>query len=95
MSAVEDSTSSSRSSVGTRVRPRLASNAAGSGLGPWYLVLAKTLSVGLSNSYFESVGLPSLVDDERYQLSNGRVRARRRRVAGVGGCRRLCRSKAF
>src|SRR5712672_4722500 len=30
------------------VRPRLASNTAGSGLGPWYLAKAKALSVGLS-----------------------------------------------
>jgi hypothetical protein len=42
------------------VRERLANNTAGSGLGPWYL--AKALSVGLSNAYFKSLGLPSLVD---------------------------------
>src|SRR5262245_44930666 len=30
------------------VRPRLARNTAGSGLGPWYLARAKALSVGLS-----------------------------------------------
>src|SRR5207248_3694152 len=58
------------------VRPRLASNTAGSGLGPWYLARAKALSVGLSNAYFESLGLPSFVDEERYQLSNRRVRTR-------------------
>jgi RNA-directed DNA polymerase len=45
------------------VRPRLASNTAGSGLGPWYLAKAKALSVGLSNAYLKSLGLPSLVDD--------------------------------
>jgi RNA-directed DNA polymerase len=45
------------------VRPRLASNTAGSGLGPWYLAKAKALSVGLSNAYFKSFGLPSLVDE--------------------------------
>ena len=45
------------------VRPRLASNTAGSGLGPWYLAKAKALSVGLSNAYFRSLGLPSLVDE--------------------------------
>src|SRR2546427_5758694 len=33
------------------VRPRLANNTAGSGLGPWYLARAKALSVGLSNAY--------------------------------------------
>ena len=34
------------------MRPRLASNTAGSGLGPWYLARAKALSVGLSNACF-------------------------------------------
>jgi RNA-directed DNA polymerase len=58
------------------VRPKLASNTAGSGLGPGYLARAKALSVGLSNAYFESLGLPSFVDEERYQLSNRRVRTR-------------------
>jgi RNA-directed DNA polymerase len=45
------------------VRPRLASNTAGSGLGPWYLAKAKALSVGLSNTYFKSLGLPSLFEE--------------------------------
>ena len=45
------------------VRARLASNTAGSGLGPWYLAKAKALSVGLSNAYFKSLGLPSLFDE--------------------------------
>jgi RNA-directed DNA polymerase len=68
------------------VRPRLASNTAGSGLGPWYIARAKALSVGLSNAYFESLGLPSFIDEERYQLSNRRVRTRTHGgVAGVGG----------
>src|SRR5579864_6435581 len=44
------------------VRPRLASNTAGSGLGPWYLARAKALSVGLTNAYFQSLGLPTLID---------------------------------
>jgi RNA-directed DNA polymerase len=44
------------------VRPRLASNTAGSGRGPWYLAKSKALSVGLSNAYFESLGLPTLID---------------------------------
>ena len=44
------------------VRPRLASNTAGSGLGPWYLARAKALSVGLSHAYFKSLGLPTLID---------------------------------
>jgi RNA-directed DNA polymerase len=45
------------------VRTRLASNTAGSGLGPWYLARVKALSVGLSNAYFKSLGLPSLVEE--------------------------------
>jgi RNA-directed DNA polymerase len=45
------------------VKPRLASNTAGSGRGPWYLERAKALSVGLSNAYFKSLGLPSLVEE--------------------------------
>jgi len=45
------------------VRPRLASNTAGSGLGPWYLAKAKALSVGLSNAHFKSLGLPSLSEE--------------------------------
>jgi RNA-directed DNA polymerase len=45
------------------VRPRLASNTAGSGLGPWYLARTKALSVGLSNAHFKSLGLPTLIDE--------------------------------
>jgi RNA-directed DNA polymerase len=45
------------------VRPRLASNTAGSGLGPWYLARAKALSVGLSNAYFQSLGLPLWIEE--------------------------------
>jgi RNA-directed DNA polymerase len=44
------------------VRPRLASNTAGSGRGPWCLARAKALSVGLSNASFKSLGLPTLID---------------------------------
>ena len=44
------------------VRPKLASNTAGSGRGPWYLAKSKALSVGLSNAYFNSLGLPTLID---------------------------------
>jgi len=45
------------------VQPRLASNTAGSGNGPWYLARSRALSVGLSNAYFRSLGLPSLVEE--------------------------------
>src|SRR5712691_362646 len=44
------------------VRPKLASNTAGSGRGSWYLAHAQALSVGLSNAYFKSLGLPTLED---------------------------------
>ena len=44
------------------VRPRLARNTAGSGKGPWHLARSKALSGGLSNAYFRSLGLPSLVE---------------------------------
>src|SRR5262250_3311534 len=44
------------------VRPRLANNTAGSGRGPWYLAKSKALSVGLSNAYFKSLGVPTLID---------------------------------
>ena len=46
-----------------RVGPRRASQTAGSGRGPRYLARAKALSVGLSNAYFKSLGLPSLVEE--------------------------------
>jgi RNA-directed DNA polymerase len=45
------------------ISPRLASNTAGSGRGPWYLARSKALSMGLSNAYFKSLGLPSLIDE--------------------------------
>ena len=45
------------------VRELLARNTASSGRGPWYLAKAKALSVGLSNAYFKSLGLPSLFEE--------------------------------
>jgi RNA-directed DNA polymerase len=45
------------------VSERLASNTASSGRGPWYLARSKALSVGLSNAYFKSLGLPSLFEE--------------------------------
>jgi RNA-directed DNA polymerase len=44
------------------VHQRLASNTASSSRRAWYLARAKALSVGLSNAYFKSLGLPSLTD---------------------------------
>src|SRR5881296_2834209 len=52
------------------VREPLASNTAGSGRGPWYLARAKALSVGLSNAYFKSFGLPTLIDGVSVTNSN-------------------------
>jgi RNA-directed DNA polymerase len=37
-------------------------NTAASGRGPWNIARSKALSVGLSNAYFKSLGLPSLVE---------------------------------
>ena len=45
------------------VSARLASNTASSGRGPWYLARSKALSVGLTNAYFRSLGLPSLIEE--------------------------------
>src|SRR5499425_3027854 len=44
------------------VRPRLAYNTAGSHRGPRYLAQAKALAFGLSNTYFRSLGVPTLID---------------------------------
>ncbi len=70
LAAVEDHAPSSGSIVAARgtllqlgVRPQLATHTAGSGRGPWYLARAKALSVGLSNAYFRSLGLPSLFEN--------------------------------
>ncbi len=46
-----------------RVPPRLARNTAGSGHGPWYLARSQALARGLSNAYFRSLGLPSLIEE--------------------------------
>ena len=43
------------------VSPRIASNTAGSGHGPWYLARSRPVSVALSNAHFHSLGLPPLV----------------------------------
>lgn len=45
------------------VRPQLAGDTAVSGHGPWYLARSKALHIGLSNAYFKSLGLPSLVEE--------------------------------
>jgi RNA-directed DNA polymerase len=43
------------------VSKALARNTAGSPHGPWRLSQSKALSIGLSNAYFRSTGLPSLI----------------------------------
>jgi len=45
------------------VGPQLARNTAGSGRGPWHLARSKALSIALSNAYFKSLGLPTLIDE--------------------------------
>jgi hypothetical protein len=68
------------------VSPRLARNTASSGRGPWPLARTKALTVGLSNAYFRSLGLPTLVDECSVTVSNRGVRTRTHGgVAGVGG----------
>jgi RNA-directed DNA polymerase len=62
VAAVENTAPSPGGSVELGVRSQLASNTAGSGRGPWYLARAKALSVGLSNAYFKSLGLPTLIE---------------------------------
>jgi RNA-directed DNA polymerase len=37
-------------------------NTAGSSRGPWHIARSKALSVGLSNAYFKSLGLPPLIE---------------------------------
>ena len=44
------------------VRGRLADNTASSGRGPWHVARSQALAVGLSNGYFRSLGLPSLIE---------------------------------
>src|SRR6266480_2510421 len=66
--------------------PRLVRNTASSGRGPLPLARTKALTVRLSNAYFKSLGLPTLVDECSVTVSNRRVRTRTHGgVAGVGG----------
>jgi hypothetical protein len=47
-----------------------------SGHGHWHLARSKTLSVGLSNAHFKSLGLPSLIEARWRNFSNRRIRTR-------------------
>jgi len=44
------------------VRRSPAGSTAGCGYGPWHLARSPALAMGLSNAYFRSLGLPSLVE---------------------------------
>ena len=44
------------------VRQSLAGSTAGCGYGPWHLARTPALTMGLSNAYFRSLGLPSLAE---------------------------------
>jgi RNA-directed DNA polymerase len=63
----------------------LAANTAGSALGPWRLAHSRALDVALPNAYFDSLGLPRLVVQERLNSPNRRMRTRR--SGGVAGAR--------
>lgn len=45
-----------------KVSEPLASSTASSGYGPWRLIRSRGICAGLSNAYFRSIGLPSLID---------------------------------
>jgi RNA-directed DNA polymerase len=63
----------------------LAANTAGSALGPWRLAHSRALDVALPNAYFDSLGLPRLVVQERLNSPNRRMRTRM--SGGVAGAR--------
>jgi len=89
VAAVDNTASSPRSGTGTGgPSARLASNTAGTGLGPWYLARVKALSQGNSNTNFKSLGLP-LLKNVDVTDSNRRVGSRGHGgVAGLAGDRR-------
>jgi RNA-directed DNA polymerase len=45
------------------VPERLASNTASCGYGPWRVIRTRALTIGLSNAYFRSLGLPTLIEE--------------------------------
>jgi RNA-directed DNA polymerase len=61
VAAVENTTSRRATLIALRVMGQLR-NTAASGRGPWHIARSKALSVGLSNAYFKSLGLPSLIE---------------------------------
>jgi len=63
MAAVENATPSPGRSVGTGSSAAPGQQHGQQRSGPWYLAKSKALSVGLSNAYFKSLGLPTLIDE--------------------------------
>jgi RNA-directed DNA polymerase len=63
----------------------LAAKTAGSAHGPWHLANSPALTIALPNAYFDSLGLPRLVDTERLNPPNRRMRTRM--SGGVAGAR--------
>ena len=68
------------------------------GRGPWYLARAKALSMGLSNAYFKSLGLPSLISvrgpgcaNQPYRDAGSDPRQFRRRTEIPDGARGIVR----
>lgn len=68
------------------VELQLAAKTAGSAHGPWHLANSPALALALPNAYFDSLGLPRLVDRERLNSPNRRMRTRM--SGGVAGARR-------
>ncbi|HET6845061.1 MAG TPA: group II intron reverse transcriptase/maturase, partial [Candidatus Angelobacter sp.] len=64
-------------------------NTAGSGRGPWYIARSKALSVGLSNAYFKSLGLPTFDRNALAQLLEPPCTDPYARWCGRGGAERL------
>jgi RNA-directed DNA polymerase len=61
----------------------LAAQTAGSSDGPWRLALSPALAMALPNDYFDSIGLPRLIDPNRLNPPNRRMRTRM--SGGVAG----------
>ena len=62
LAAMANTTTSAGRSVGTGGPSATGQSTRRQRTRPWYLARAKALSVGLSNAYFNSLGLPTLID---------------------------------
>jgi RNA-directed DNA polymerase len=67
------------------IEARLAGTTAGSAHGPWRLANSRALAVALPNAYFDSLGLPRLIDPGQLNSPNRRMRTRM--SGGVAGAR--------